>query len=77
MRGSLKDISKKSLKKFTEIAKEDWIKQDPAQVTLLINNCMWVINVEKAFGQLASNKGAVKQAYEKQIEDLVGLIKMV
>jgi dynein heavy chain len=30
MRGSLKDISLSSLKKFTQIAKEDWIVQDPA-----------------------------------------------
>lgn len=43
MRGSLKDISMKSLKKFAEIDKESWLVQDPAMVTLLINNCSWVI----------------------------------
>jgi dynein heavy chain len=49
MRSSLKDISMKSLKKFGEIDKESWLIQDPAMVTLLINNCSWVISVEKAF----------------------------
>lgn len=49
MRNSLKDIAVKSLKKYTEIDKESWLIQDPAQVTLLINNCCWVINVEKSF----------------------------
>jgi len=49
MRSSLKDISVKSLKKFTEIDKESWLIQDPAMVTLLINNCSWVISCEKAF----------------------------
>jgi len=49
MRKSLKDISMKSLKKYGEIDKESWLMQDPAQVTLLINNCQWVIMVEKGF----------------------------
>jgi len=49
MRSSLKEISIKSLKKFTEIDKESWIYQDPAQVCLLINNCNWVISCETGF----------------------------
>jgi hypothetical protein len=39
MRKSLLEISRKSLKKFGEIDKETWLKQDPAMVTLLINCC--------------------------------------
>jgi len=49
MRSTLKDLSKASLKKYAEIDKESWLKQDPAMVTLLINCCSWVILVEKAF----------------------------
>lgn len=30
MRSSLRDISKRSLKKFSEITKEEWLLQDPA-----------------------------------------------
>jgi len=30
MRKSLREIAKKSLKKFAEIKKEDWLIQDPA-----------------------------------------------
>jgi len=30
MRTSLREISKRSLKKFAEIPKEDWLVQDPA-----------------------------------------------
>lgn len=56
MRGSLKDISMKSLKKFSEIDKESWLVQDPAMVTLLINNCSWVISVEKSFANNATDK---------------------
>jgi dynein heavy chain len=78
MRGSLKEISLKSLKKFSEIDKESWIVQDPAMVTLLINNCSWVIGVEKAFANFAGgDKKAVEKALEHQLEDLKGLIMMV
>ena len=78
MRISLKEISKKSLKKFTEIDKETWINQDPAQVTLLINNCSWVIRCEKAFQQCqGGDKDGVKKALAAQQEDLKGLIVMV
>jgi dynein heavy chain len=64
MRSSLKDISKKSLKRFGEVAKEQWLLEDPAQVTLLINVCSWVINVEKSFKSMASDKNAVKKCYD-------------
>jgi len=49
MRNSLRNISKKSLKNYSEIAKAKWLVMDPAMVTLLIHNCQWVIGVEKAF----------------------------
>ena len=77
MRSSLSDISKASLKKFSEIDKETWLVQDPAQVTLLINNCAWVIMVEKGFLQMASDPNAVKNCYKQQVKDLEGLIMMV
>jgi hypothetical protein len=77
MRSSLKDIAVKSLKKFSEIDKEQWLIQDPAQVTLLINNCSWVISVEKSFVAHASDAKAVSKAYDAQVNDLKGLIMMV
>ena len=77
MRSSLQDIAKESLKQFSELPKEDWIKQDPAQVTLLINLCSWVINCEKAFGDAAGDPDAVKKCWNAQIDALKGLIMMV
>lgn len=78
MRNSLKEIAMKSLKKFSEIDKESWIVQDPSMVTLLINNCSWVIGVEKSFANFAAgDKQAVEKAYTNQLEDLKGLIMMV
>lgn len=49
MRNSLKDISLKALKTYTEMSKDKWIAETPAQACLLINNCSWVIRCEKAF----------------------------
>jgi dynein heavy chain len=77
MRQSLKDIAMASLKKFNEVDKESWIVMDPAMVTLLINNCQWVILCEGAFTKYAGDKDAVKKAYEHQVNDLKGLIMMV
>jgi dynein heavy chain len=77
MRKSLSDISKKSLKTFSEIDKESWLVMDPAMVTLLINNCSWVINCEKGFLQTASDPNAMTKVHEAQINDLKGLIMMV
>jgi dynein heavy chain len=78
MRDSLKDLSLKSLKKFGEIDKETWLQQDPAMVTLLINNCSWVIGVENSFSKVAGgDKNAVEKALANQIDDLKALIMMV
>jgi len=77
MRASLKQISLESQKKITELDKETWIRQDPAMVTLLINNCTWVINCENAFAKYPSDKDSVKKCYEHQVNDLKGLIMMV
>jgi dynein heavy chain len=77
MRSSLKDIATQSLSKFKTTPKEEWLKQDPAQVTLLINVCSWVINVEQAFRELDGNKNALQKAYDDQDEALKALIVMV
>lgn len=52
MRGSLKDISLASIKKFAEMDKYDWICADPAMVCLLVNNCNWVIACQSAFKKI-------------------------
>jgi dynein heavy chain len=78
MRGSLKDISVASIKKFTTMDKETWILGDPAQVVLLINVCNWVILCEKAFVSYnGGDKQAIEKAFEQQKEDLKNLIMLV
>jgi len=77
MRSSLKDIAGKSLVKLGQMSKEEWIKGDPAQVTLLINILTWTQDVEKAFAKLASSKDAMEECHKHQIKLLSDLITMV
>ena len=77
MRSSLRDIAQDSLKKFSELPKDEWLRQDPAQVTLLINLCSWVINCEKSFVAYEKDKDAVKKCWEGQKDALKNLIIMV
>jgi hypothetical protein len=37
MRFTLKEIAADSLKRFAQKEKKDWLADDPAQITLLIN----------------------------------------
>ena len=49
MRSSIKDIAADSLKRFAKKEKADWLEDDPAQVSLLVNLVNWVKTVEAAF----------------------------
>lgn len=77
MRSSLKDIAGESLVKLGKMTKEAWLKDDPAQTTLLINILVWTRDVEEAFGKLKSNAMAMKDCQNNQIKLLSDLIKMV
>ena len=72
MVNSLRDIAKDSYKRRQTIHRDEWLFKDPAQITLLINQCQWVQDVEAGF-----NSGSVKDLYSKQVESLTALIKMV
>jgi len=49
MRSSIKNIAADSLKRFAKKEKKDWLQDDPAQVSLLVNLVNWVKTVEGAF----------------------------
>jgi dynein heavy chain len=57
--------------------KADWLRQDPAQITILINMVNWSTNVEGGFNGLKTNPKAMQKALDDQIESLSALIKMV
>lgn len=49
MRLSIKTIAADSLKRFAKKDKKDWLEDDCAQVSLLVNLVNWVKSVEAAF----------------------------
>ena len=72
MRLSIKTIAADSLKRFAKKTKRDWLEDDPAQVSLLVNLVNWVKNVEIAFESKQMTK-----AFDDQVFLLTDLIKMV
>lgn len=52
--------------------KKDWLEDDPAQVSLLVNLVSWVKSVEEAF-----LKSAMQKCFDDQVALLTDLIKMV
>ena len=72
MRSSIKDIAADSLKRFAKKEKADWLEDDPAQVSLLVNLVNWVKTVEAAF-----ESNSMAACHELQIQLLNDLIRMV
>lgn len=60
-------------------ARVNWVLENKsAQITLLISMLQWVVNVEKAFGSLKTNKKAMNDCAglcQKQLEDLIKLVQ--
>lgn len=72
MRSSIKNIAADSLKRFAKKEKADWLQDDPAQVSLLVNLVNWVKAVEAAF-----ENNVMQQCYDNQVGLLTELITMV
>jgi dynein heavy chain, axonemal len=76
---TLHTITTQSFINHAKTPRPDWIKQDPAQVTILVNNIVTSSNIEDCFKKISdgSNVNALKDSFKKSVEELTGLIKMV
>lgn len=77
MRECLKLITQDSIKRFNQSKREDWLRDDPSQVTLLVNLMDWVIKTEQAFDNLPSNSKALKENHLFVVGQLNNLIMLV
>ena len=77
MKESLNLIAANSVVNQNTIPKSEWLRQDPSQITILINMANWSRNVEAAFNALKSDPKAMEKALSNQIDGLSELIKMV
>ena len=77
MRASLNDIAAKSVQTHKTTDRDTWLKQDPSQITLLVNIMAWCNTVEGYFKKISGNKDAMSDCLQEQKDMLTGLIKIV
>ncbi|CAG9313552.1 unnamed protein product [Blepharisma stoltei] len=77
MRQTLREIVEKSIVEFGRKPREQWLKEDPSQVSLLVNLMDWVNKTEDAFRALGHDKEALAKYHKYVIGALTSLIKMV
>lgn len=76
---TLRGLATKSFANHAKTKREEWIKMDPAQITILVNNTVTSSQIEQCFQKISdgSNVNALKDYYRQSVEMLTGLIKMV
>lgn len=76
---TLRTISTKSFVNQASTEREEWIKQDPAQITILVNNVLTSNEIESCFKKISdgSNVNGLKDYHKKSVVLLTNLIKMV
>ena len=77
MRDGLKIVVQDSISRFAKSKREDWLREDPSQVTLLVNLMDWVSKTEETFLQLPTKPSALKDYWEYVKGQLTSLITLV
>lgn len=77
MRATLNDSANKSVTNFRTVPKNDWLRMDPAMITLLVNIISWCENVETHLLKLKQNPQSMQQCLDNQVNALTDLIKIV
>lgn len=52
MKSTLKGVAQSSFQANSTMERKEWLKRDPAQITLLVNNINWSAKVEESFTKL-------------------------
>ena len=80
MQTALADKTILSVKSVLTKPRAEWMYEDPAQITIAVNQIQWVIGVEKALDELLAGGGpggsALKDYAKYQIEGLTELISI-
>lgn len=76
---TLRSIATKSFVAQASLEREKWLKQDPAQITILVNNVVTSLAIEECFKKISdgSNVNALKDYFKTSVQLLTNLIKMV
>ena len=78
MRQALFAEFKISLPKYDELPRQKWMFEQSAQNTITVSRMIFTQEINEAFDQLEEgNDGAIKDMWQKQIDQLAGLIEVV
>jgi dynein heavy chain len=80
MQNTLQQAAVASVKSVVTKPRRDWLYEDPAQITIAVNQIQWVIGVEKALDELLAGGGpdgsALVDYSKEQIDGLSELISI-
>lgn len=76
---TMRGVTTRSFANHAKEKRDTWIKMDPAQITILVNNTITSNQIEECFKRISdgSNVNGLKDYYRTSVELLTGLIKMV
>ncbi len=78
MRTTLRQIARDSVARHDGKKRKDWLKEDPAQITHLVNLSVWVRHVEAAIKTIEQgDKDGMQKCFEFQVTVLNELISYV
>lgn len=78
MRTSLQLYFDEAVSSYEDLARETWLFQYCAQVSLAVSQIWWTLEVQMAFERLEEGyENALKEYYKKQVTQLTNLIKLV
>ena len=78
MRAALLAEFKASLPKYDEMPRQKWMFEQSAQNTITVSRMIFTQEINEAFDQLEEgNDGAIKDMWQKQVDQLAGLIEVV
>jgi hypothetical protein len=76
MRAELKNVLHDSVKAYPSKPRTKWQFDWPSQVILVVNQIYWCHEVEEAFMNMKTDKGAMKKYNQVQIQQLTDLIQV-
>ena len=78
MRGGLRKEFVTAMLTYDAHSRTDWLFMQSAQITVVVSRVFYTQEMNETFEQLEDgNESALKEAYQKQVDNISGLIKLI
>ena len=77
MRRTLRNMAKQSVSRHDTMERTEWMKEDAAQITHLVNLAVWVRHDEAAINKIATNSNYLQECLDYQVTIVNKLISIV